>query len=626
MPGEGIRMSATRIVLLITACLLLSCCTIVKKYHAADFGIKPVKDHNNSPYIQSALARISHDYRKGEKSVLVFEPGNYEFMMDSAVVREYFISNHDQTNPKTIGFNLDSIRHLTIDGNGAKFIFHGRMLPVALNNCHNIDLKNFSIDFENPHISQVKVLENDTINRQITYQPEKWVQYRIDGEKLIVFGDNWEHTPVSGIAFEAKTRRILYNSGDLLAGTKKVTEIAPGIIKADWDNPKLIPGTIISLRGWGRPTPGIFLHKCKDTRIENVSVHYSEGMGLLAQLCENIYADNLRIALKGNDDPRYFTTQADATHFSGCKGKIEVKNGLFENMMDDAINVHGTYLKIQKRLTPHSLTARYMHDQSWGFEWGFPGDTVQFIQAETMETMGKPNTISAIRPMDKPGFEGVREFEIVFTDTLHTSISENGDFGVENLSWTPEVVFANNIIRNNRARGALFSTPRRTVVENNLFDHTSGSAILLCGDCNGWFETGACRDVVIRNNQFVNALTSMYQFTNAVISIYPVIPDLENQKTFFHGNDITGVQILDNYFETFDRPIVYAKSLSFLEFSGNRVTISTDYKPFHWNNKSFFFQKLGTFRFEQNSFSFPFNFEKDVLWEYRLNRPQDKND
>ena len=82
-----------------------------------------------------------------------------------------------------------------------------------------------------------------------------------------------------------------------------------------------------------------------------------------------------------------------------------------------------------------------------------------------------------------------------------------------------------NTIRNNRARGTLFSTPRRTIVENNLFDHTSGTAILLCGDCNGWYETGACRDVIIRNNRFVNSLTNMFQFTEAVISIYPEIPE-----------------------------------------------------------------------------------------------------
>ena len=58
---------------------------------------------------------------------------------------------------------------------------------------------------------------------------------------------------------------------------------------------------------------------------------------------------------------------------------------------------------------------------------------------------------------------------------------------------------------------------------------------MLCGDCNGWFETGACRNVLIRNKRFINALTNMFQFTEAVISIYPEIPDLEHQKKYFHG-------------------------------------------------------------------------------------------
>ena len=44
------------------------------------------------------------------------------------------------------------------------------------------------------------------------------------------------------------------------------------------------------------------------------------------------------------------STQADATHFSSCRGKIDSRNGLYEGMMDDAINVHGTYLKIKQRL------------------------------------------------------------------------------------------------------------------------------------------------------------------------------------------------------------------------------------------------------------------------------------
>ena len=66
-------------------------------------------------------------------------------------------------------------------------------------------------------------------------------------------------------------------------------------------------------------------------------------------------------------------------------------NGFYEGMMDDAINVHGVYLKITERLDDHTLRARYMHGQAWGFDWGYVGDTVTFIRSQTMEYVDETN-------------------------------------------------------------------------------------------------------------------------------------------------------------------------------------------------------------------------------------------
>ncbi|MEG2515015.1 MAG: right-handed parallel beta-helix repeat-containing protein, partial [Bacteroidaceae bacterium] len=304
------------------------------------------------------------------------------------------------------------------------------------------------------------------------------------------------------------------------------------------------------------------------------------------------------VCLRGENDPRYFTTQADATHFSACKGKIKSVNGLYEGMMDDAINIHGTYLKVIKRVDNNKLLGKYMHGQAWGFEWGRPGDKVQFIASKTMEIVGTTNKISAITAVDKPSTKGAKIFEITFEKPLDPTISEERIVGIENLTWTPEVLFANNTIRNNRARGALFSTPRKTIVENNLFDHTSGTAILLCGDCNGWFETGACKDMTIRNNKFINSLTNMFQFTNAVISIYPEIPDLKSQQKYFHS----GIVIENNEFDTFDIPILYAKSVDGLIFRRNVIKKNHDYPAFHWNKRPFLFQRVKNATVSNNSF------------------------
>lgn len=564
-----------------------------KVYNVSDYGLRPDSKNNASPVVQKVIARIQAECKDGEAVILRFEEGRYNFHEKGCAEREYYISNHDQTNPKKVGLALEDMKNLTVDGQGAELIFHGRMLPVSLLRSENCTLKNLHIDFENPHISQVKVIENDP-QKGIVFEPASWVKYRITKDGFFeTFGDGWTMRNNYGIAFEGDTKHLVYNTSDVYCPIKGVKEIAPRrILAPEWKDQRLVPGTVMALRGWYRPTPGIFLSHDVNTTIENVQVHYAEGMGLLAQLCENITLDKFGVCLRGENDPRYFTTQADATHFSGCKGKIVSRNGLYEGMMDDAINVHGTYLKVVKRVDDRTLVGRYMHNQAWGFEWGCIGDEVQFVRSNTMELIGETNRIASIRPYDKEQIAGAREFLITFTEPVDAAINEKSGFGIENLTWTPEVLFAGNVIRNNRARGTLFSTPKATVVEDNLFDHTSGAAVLLCGDCNGWYETGACRNVIIRKNRFVNALTNLFQFTNAVISIYPEIPNLKDQQKYFHGGKDGGIVIEDNVFETFDAPILYAKSVDGLVYRRNVIKVNHDYKAFHPNQRRFWLERV----------------------------------
>ncbi len=596
--------------------LLLFCLHTAAKnrvYDMSRFGILPDNGINCSPLWQQALDAIQSECAPGDAIVLRFSPGQYNFHEEGATTREYYISNHDQTNPKKVGLVLENFRNLTLDGQGASFIFHGRMLPLALLQSENCTLRNFSIDFANPHIAQITIIANSP-EEGLTFEVAPWVHYRInDKGRFESYGEGWTASQSTGIAFEGDTRHVVYRTSDLMFNTQGLKEIAPRQLQApQWKDKRLIPGTVIAMRSWGRPAPGIFLSHNRNTRLQNVKVHYAEGMGLLAQLCENITLDGFGVCLKGDEDPRYFTTQADATHFSGCKGKIISRNGLYENMMDDAINIHGTYLKIVERIDDKTVVGRYMHGQSYGFEWGRPGDAVQFVRSATMELTGTPAKITSIRPHKQEQPKGAKEFILTFDQPIAPTITAKEGFGIENLTWTPEVIFSNNLIRNNRARGALFSTPRKTVIENNTFDHTSGTAILLCGDCNGWYETGACREVIIRKNRFINALTNLFQFTNAVISIYPEIPDLQNQQTYFHGATGKGIIIENNLFETFDQPIVYAKSLDGLTFRKNTVRQNHAYPAFHWNQKRFLLERVKNVTIRNNTFEGGFNPATDM--------------
>ncbi|MDE5560987.1 MAG: alpha-1,3-galactosidase B [Bacteroidaceae bacterium] len=584
--------------LLALATVAFSAVARERVYNAADLGIVPNTGKSQSAAMARAIETIRSAMGKGDRAVLRLTDGRYDFFPDDAAKREYYISNHDQTKSKSVGLPLEDMHDFVLEGNGAELIFHGRMLPLSLVRSSGCTLRDFSIDFINPQISQITILENDN-SRGITFSPAPWVKHEIERGNFMTYGSGWRFRHQYGIAFDGKTRHIVYKTSDLHCPIANVIKMGDNKFRVPgWKDDRLKPGTVIALRGWERPAPGIFMTHSRNTCIERVRVHYAEGMGLLAQMCENISMDGFGVCLRNNVDPRYFTTQADATHFSACRGRITSVNGLYEGMMDDAINVHGTYLKVVRRVDDHTLEGRYMHGQSWGFDWGFAGDKVQFVRSSTMELVGEANQIAEITPLDAVsavrgrGMDGAKSFRIRFKNPVPKEITEQAGYGLENQTWTPEVRFAGNTIRNNRARGTLFSTPRRVVVEDNLFDHTSGCAILLCGDCNGWYETGACRDVTIRRNRFVNALTNQFQFTNAVISIYPEIPNLDGQKKLFHGGKPGAIRIEDNKFETFDAPVLYAKSVNGLVYRNNTIVTNKDYKPFHPNTDRFLLQRV----------------------------------
>ncbi len=551
----------------------------------SDFGIVP--GATDIPQkIDAALKAIKEKYGNDAQLTLKFKKGVYEFQDTDCVAREYYVSNHDQDQPKRIGIDLEGWKNLTLDACGAEMLCYGRMLPLALGNSENCTIKNLSVDFAEPHIVQVEIVKNDA-EKGITFRPANWVNWRlVEGRNFETFGKGWKDQQRAGIAFEKDSHHMVYNTSDLGIPAHDIEDLGNGTLLAPhWRDQRLVEGTIVAMRTYGRPAPGIFLYENKNTTLTKVNVHYAEGMGLLAQRCDGVTLKNFNVCLR-KDGGRYFTTQADATHFSQCKGHIKSTGGLYEAMMDDAINIHGVYLKVMGRKDDKTLICDFRHYQAYGFPWGDVGDSVIFVRSEIMQEIGEANVIASIEPADGK-IKGTKSYVISFEKPVPEGIGTDGKgYGIENLTWTPTVEFSNNVVRNNRARGALFSSPRRTVCENNLFDHTSGTAILLCGDCNGWYESGAVRDLLIRNNTFINALTCMFQFTNAVISIYPEIPNLKEQTEAFHGGSESSIRIENNLFKAFDAPLLYAKSVKGLTFLNNKLVKTTDYAPFHWNKQT----------------------------------------
>lgn len=190
--------------------------------------------------------------------------------------------------------------------------------------------------------------------------------------------------------------------------------------------------------------------------------------------------------------------------------------------------------------------------------------------------------------MNSIGNGMVKRFELLTKDTFILEFESeipkvlNAGYSIENISWTPNATITNCFVGSCRARGYLISTPGKVVIENNVFE-TSGSAILIAGDANNWYESGAVTDVTIRNNEFRTACnSSFYQFCNAIISIYPEIPEPDSLRPF-HKN----IRIENNSFAPSDYPILYALSVDGLRFTNNTITRSYDYTPWHFQKAAF---------------------------------------
>ena len=235
---------------------------------------------------------------------------------------------------------------------------------------------------------------------------------------------------------------------------------------------------------------------------------------------------------------RIISSFADCFHFSGCKGKIVIDGCSTSGSHDDPINVHGTHLKVIAIAKDKKVTVRFMHHQTYGFEAFFAKDSIAFVNPKTLKPIAYAKLKSA-KLINK------REMQLELDGALSDKVKV-GDV-IENSSWTPEVTIRNSRFERTNTRGMLLTTSRKVLVENNTFYRTGMHAILIADDASSWFESGAVRDVTIRNNTF-------QECSGTVINIAPENHELVG-GFYVHHN----IKIENNIFNVFDSSIVSAR-------------------------------------------------------------------
>lgn len=569
--------------------------------NAADHGIVGAEDA--SPALLDAIEAA---HAQGADR-LVIPKGVYHFYPERAFQKYCAISNNDN-GMKHIALPLIGFEGFTVDAQGSEFIMHGQMMAIVIEESKDLVVENLTIDWEQPLHFQGEVVavnksansfdmqvldENNVaiengvlINQEITSPP--------DGGRLDEWWTPWKQNLAWSFVFDAKTKATHpdYGSGSPLAARSfdrkgfRIEKLGTNLFRlfnATTKTPEV--GMALVAKGMLRPnriSPAIRVFQTFGLTMRDVTVHHAGGMGLIGERAGDITLERFSVRLREGTE-RVVSTTADATHFVGCKGLIKFEGCYFENMLDDATNVHGTYTRVAEQRGPRTLLAKLMHFQQFGFVFAEAGDLIRFSSQEQLEPYAQA-TATEVRWVND------QFMEITFDRDLDGLLE--GATVLDNLSWQADVHMRNTTISRNRARTLLLSTAGNILIENNTFDRSSMMNILFEGDANVWHESNGVRDVRIVGNRFID--------TNAEAEMIRISPLFKDESVVLDKPYHRNIIIEGNTFETLSPYIIQAAHSAEVVFRNNKLIRAEGYQSGNGKQPAFTLENCQDFVIENN--------------------------
>ncbi|MBE6607863.1 MAG: hypothetical protein E7633_04860 [Ruminococcaceae bacterium] len=528
----------------------------MKAVRLSEYGILPSTD--------ITLKLFSLFEENKEDTEFIFENADYYFSPCDAQRVDFRISNSDVIPLRTLAVFLKNMKNCTLRGNGARLWLAGQMQVFTLDHCENVKLEGFTVNWKKPLVAEGRVMSKNGSEIDVFVDPELF-PHRFENENIEfdTGNDEWYTFVKHIIVFEPNYLRTRRDVSDV--AIKNITKIGDSLYRMSINgNADIRTGDLINMRHNARIHAGIFTEKCSDITIENVTFYSSGGLGCLSQFCHNMTYRGVHFLADKHLGRLVSSGRDDGMHITCNSGTVTITECTFHALMDDPINVHGCCVTSDEVIDDRTLRCKYRHHQACGFlYWAEAGDEISFISRDTMESIGTSRVISYT-------LEDHMTFILKFDKSLPKEILEKASIGnslaLDNLTHTASFICTKNRFGSCRARGVLISTPKPVRICDNYFE-SSGSAILVAGDSNYWFESGECHDVEISRNVFTDTcLSSIYQFCDGIISISPVVPKPDMNKPF-HKN----IKITDNIFDTVGVPVLCAFSCADLDFSNNKI-------------------------------------------------------
>lgn len=434
---------------------------------------------------------------------LFFEKNEYHFYKDFSEHRIYHMTNTDSfVKPdKYFGILIENKENITIDGGGSVFVIHGDMCALAAVKSSNIVLKNFTVRYNAPTNFELTVLSKK--KNRITYSIPSSSPFSVQNNNI----EFYEKSPFTGEKYYSVVNNnncycnVIHREGEVFRTIASPIKSAYSIKKTGEHQiecryiikPKFKLGDTVALsKNKCRDSSGLFFWECSNVLSENITVNYMHGFGWLSQMCENLTFEKIDFKPYGEFKVSSF---ADCIHICGCKGEVKITDCFFTHPHDDGINIHGAFLRYEKKIAPNKALFRFVHRQQGGYSAFFKGDKVKFYNICNLNPYSGLYTV-------KSTVDNINEKTVVVEFEEDLPAIKNKFAVIENITYNPKVTISGCRFEEIPTRGILCTTDRPSEIHSNIFRSLKMPDIYISCDCRDWYESGPCKDMKIFNNKF----------------------------------------------------------------------------------------------------------------------------
>ena len=489
-------------------------------------------------------------------STISFSYGRYDFYREGAF--PWYLTPPCNTNSdKQVIFPLIGKKNLTIDGNGSEFLFHDRLFPFSLWQSNGITFKNFSIDFSFPRYCQAYLKENtddglllefedryqasvskngnlcflagtelfSTAERRFFLKQENYVCYLTAGEYF------YENTGLPAEVFYCRaeqTKNEIFLRKSLESKSALPFEVGKPLIISYDEN---------------RENDVFFLDSCSEIKVENVRIFRGAGMGIVGRCCHNVSLEKFVIAPHPGE---LYSTTADGILLTNFTGDLRLTDCLIKDTMDDGINVHGYYTRVEKIVSKNRALVRLIHPSQAGTNVYKPQDRLVICSAETLDEIGCCTVIDSFIQDD------LHLIQLTFAEEIIEKIKP-GDM-LDNPDRTPRTILKNCTF--DHALHLRLCSSQETIVNGCTFRNSNG--LRLDDLMKYWYASGRVRNVEIQNCTFsgneigIGSTMERYEETGVRHENVRIHHNhFSGNKQDIVLNDVDGAEIYEN---TFDEP------------------------------------------------------------------------